>query len=111
MHFCDVLCIPLLSALITVSKAVLTVNQVLSEEDCDSDKLYTCLSAPQLAYDNMMQDCSQQYLDKLKYAKADKSEKGVYNIYCVVCVNVYGVDYCVIRGSHPFAHCNMHAHN
>ena len=89
MNFCDVLCMPLLSALITVSKAVLTVNQVLSEEDCDSDKLYTCLSAPQLAYDNMMQDCSQQYLDKLKYAKADKSEKGMYNIYCVVCITVY----------------------
>ena len=104
MNFCDVLCIPLLSALITVSKAVVTVNQVLSEEDCDSDKLYTCLSAPQLAYDNMMQDCSQQYLDKLKYAKTDKSEKGVCDCIC-------GVDYCVIRGSHPFAHCNMHAHN
>ena len=104
MNFCDVLCIPSLSALITVSKAVVTVNQVLSEEDCDSDKLYTGLSAPQLAYDNMMQDCSQQYLDKLKYAKADKSEKGV-------CDCISGVDYCVIRGSHPFAHCNMHVHN
>lgn len=63
--------------LISVSKAAVTVNQYLADEDCECDKMYGYLSAPQLAYTDLLLDCSQHYVDKLKEAKTDKSEKGM----------------------------------
>ena len=56
-----------------VSKAVLSVNEALGE---NSEKLYTSLSASELEYDSLKEECADQYMEKLTAAKSTQSESG-----------------------------------
>lgn len=53
----------------------MSVNEALGD-DSDTSTLYNALIAGELEYDSIHEECSEQYMVKLRQAKADKALAG-----------------------------------